>query len=123
MEGNQVLDGESVKYGSLQKVDNDTYSDQVAAIKKRYGLKEGVSNVIFDDRYAFIDPTTGEQRFTRNFDQAQKWQSDGLRVQGGGEQDKLITIYRSAFAADIEQVNIGGTTGFTDFKQHLSHPL
>jgi hypothetical protein len=116
VEGNQNVDGESVKFGKLRNISDKEYAADVAALKKKYNVRDGVSNMVFNDQYALMDPATGKLLTTSDFDKAAAAQSNGFRLMAGQEDDGLLTIYRSAFAADIEQVNIGGSIGFTDFR-------
>ena len=134
VEGNQNVDGESVKFGKLRNISDKEYAADVAALKKKYNVRDGVSNMVFNDQYALMDPATGKLLTTSDFDKAAAAQSNGFRLMAGQEDDGLLTIYRSAFAADIEQVNIGGSIGFTDFRlkagyetalftRKIGHPL
>ncbi|MGD8177429.1 hypothetical protein, partial [Marinimicrobium sp. ARAG 43.8] len=110
---------ESVRFGDLNEVSKED-ADRMYQEAKEFvlSLEEtdhvAPSQINLDNRYALINPETGEAEFFTDFSRAARARKSGYGIFGGFEKGGKITIYRTAFSADIRKINLSGRR-FDDF--------
>ena len=111
---NKLADEESVRFGDLNEVSAEESEALFKEAKQRALSLDEFANVDpekiqLDNRYALENPKTGETEHFTDFHRASRARSAGYGIVGGEELNGNITVFRTAFAADIKAVNLGGS--------------
>ncbi|UZJ43677.1 RHS repeat-associated core domain-containing protein [Marinimicrobium sp. C6131] len=111
---------QSVRFGSLNEISQEDaerlYQEAKAfVLSVEEAAHVDPAKINLDNRYALINPETGEAEFFEDFNQAAKARRSGYGIFGGVERGGRVTIYRTAFSADIRAINLS-RRGFDDFK-------
>lgn len=110
----RLSDAESVRFGDLHEVSAEQGEEyfagaKAAALQTDHALHVDPEQISFDNRYALVDPKTDKVSYYTDYSAAAKARSAGFGILGGETVGKQITIYRTAFAADINAINFGGS--------------